>query len=169
MNKFKRFLPRTFSEVTSFLVLVSAIVVFLVLLEYLTSPPPYEYKNLKHEEYITVCPGEKFSYDVDVVVNQSPITIFRTETYLPEAGESDDTWDYDTWSNVEIYNWDDRVKGVLHRHNEVTFPEVFATGKAPKPGLYRYVVSKNTYGEKRPATISIPIEVPDFCPQYSHK
>jgi hypothetical protein len=144
------------SGIASILTLIAVVVLVWLGIRLLLDPVP--------EENITICPGETFSYEVDLNVNKKDaVTLIKTENFFSENPEKKDNFYFDRGVNREIFAWDSSVPRVIHLSNTVTFPVKNPAGGNMGSGQYRYIVNLNSEGIKGPASLSIPVTIPDSC------
>lgn len=156
-------LPISLKEVASGAMLLAVVVVLIALLNFARKPVPYQYDmETLQTTNTTVCPGESFEYKIDLKVYQTPVTIWRTEMWFSNSPNPKAKW-ADKASDIEYFNWDKSIKGLIHVVNKVSFPKKNIYGENMPAGSYRYIVNLNTTGLSTPTSLTIPVTVPASC------
>lgn len=148
---------------TSIVMIIALFVIIWLGFKLVTNPLAFEYKNVKYPENLKICPGESFTYEVDVVVNKSPVTIVKSDVLFSEDAKKPENFFYEEFSKREIFPWDAKVHGVIHRVNTVTLPVKNQYGMNVSSGKFRYIANLNSEGVKETASLSVPFEVPESC------
>ncbi len=149
-----------FDKVFRLVVTLAAIWAAYVLSSMFFAPPPYELEVVNPKPYV-VCPGDKFTYQANVIVRRTPVTLMRTDTWFSYTTNNNVT--ADKFDEVEIFNWDKKVHSIVPRTKIVNVPETTMDGTPLLPGKYRYIVNLNSWGVSTPASMSFEVTVPENC------
>jgi hypothetical protein len=149
-----------FDYIFRLVVTVAAIWGCYVLSSEFLAPAPYELRVVNPKSY-TVCPGDSFTYQSEVIVRKTPMSLLRTETWY--SYQTKNNVIFDRYQNVEIFNWDKKVVDTISRSREVKVPELTSEGNLMVPGKYRYIVNLNSWGVQVPASMSLEVIIPENC------